>query len=96
MAALPRKGKRSQEVQALEASEDFKQARKNHAAVESAINALEVHGLDRCPDKGIEGFKRYVALSIVARNVQRLGAILIEQERKRLERQRKRRLKQAA
>jgi hypothetical protein len=26
--------------------------------VESGINALENHGLDRCPDHGINGFKR--------------------------------------
>ena len=96
VAALPSKGKRSEKTQAWESSEDFKQARQHHSAVESAINALEVHGLDRCPDKGIAGFKRYVALSIVARNLQRLGAVLIDQERKRLERQQKRRRQQAA
>jgi len=95
-AALPRKGKLSEKNKAHESSEDFRRARKNHSAVESAINALEVHGLDRCPDKGIKGFKRYIALSIVARNLQRLGAVLIIQEKKRLERQRKRQLKQAA
>ena len=94
--ALPRKGKLSEKAKAHEASEAFQSARKNHSAVESAINALEVHGLDRCPDKGLDGFKRYVALSIVARNLQHLGAILITQERQHLERQRKRRLKQAA
>ena len=90
--ALPRKGKLSEKTKAHEASEAFQRARKNHSAVESAIHALEVHGLDCCPDKGLEGFKRYVALSIVARNLQYLGAILIAQEK----RQRKRRLKQAA
>ena len=47
--------------------------------MESAINALEVHGLDQCPDHGIDGFKRYVALAVVARNVQRLGAVLRKQ-----------------
>ncbi len=47
--------------------------------VESAINALEVHGLDKCPDHGIDGFKRYVALAVVARNIQRLGAVLRQQ-----------------
>ncbi len=51
-------------------------ARCQHAAVESAINALEIHGLDRCPDQGIDGFKRYVALAVVARNIQQLGAHL--------------------
>jgi hypothetical protein len=48
--------------------------------VESAINALEVHGLDLCRDHGITGFKRYVALAVVARNIQRLGAILQARE----------------
>ena len=95
-AALPHKGRLSAKAKAKEASEAFKKARKHHSAVESAINALEVHGLDRCPDKGIDGFKRYVALAMVARNLQRLGAILNGQEKQRLERQRKRQLKQAA
>jgi len=94
--ALPRKGKLSAKAKEKEASEAFQQAHKYHSAVESAINALEVHGLDRCPDKGIDGFKRYVALAIVARNLQNLGAILIGQERQRLERQRKRQSKRAA
>jgi hypothetical protein len=39
-----------------------------------------VHGLDRCPDRGIEGFKRYVALAVVARNIHRIGAILWQRE----------------
>jgi hypothetical protein len=42
--------------------------------VESAINALENHGLDRCLDHGIDGFKRYVSLAVLARNIQILGA----------------------
>jgi len=96
VAALPRKGKRSKKTQETESSETFLQAKKKHSAVESAINGLGVHGLDRCPDHGLDGFKRYVALSIVGRNLQRIGVILIEQERKRLERMQKKRLKKAA
>ena len=53
------------------------------SAVESAINALEVHGLDRCPDHGVDGFKRYVALAVEARNIQRIGAILTQQQQQR-------------
>lgn len=70
---LPKKGKLNAEESAVETSEDFIQGRKKHPAVESAINALENHGLDRCPDHGIKGFKRYVALSVLARNIQILG-----------------------
>jgi hypothetical protein len=40
--------------------------------VESAINALEAHGLD--------GLQRYVALAVVGRNLHRLGAFLLPAE----------------
>jgi hypothetical protein len=77
---LPKKGKRSEADTERESDPQFIHLRRKHSAVESAINALEVHGLDRCPDHGIDGFKRYVALAVVARNVQRLGAVLRRQE----------------
>jgi hypothetical protein len=86
MVALPRKGKLSQQAQAIEQAPEFVQARRQHPAVESAINALEVHGLDRCPDQGLVGFRRYVALAVVARNIHRIGAILREQENRRARR----------
>ena len=86
LVALPRKGKLSQQAQAIERAEDFVKARRQHSAVESAINALEVHGLDRCPDHGIRGFRRYVALAVVARNIHRIGALLREQENRRAKR----------
>jgi hypothetical protein len=86
---LPKKGKRSKSDQAVELSEDFAEARRKHAAVESAINALEVHGLDRCPDHGLVGFKRYVALAVVARNIQQLGALIRRREAEGRARQKK-------
>jgi hypothetical protein len=94
--ALPHKGKPSKKVREKEASADYQKAHDKHSAVESAINALEVHGLNRCPDHGIDGFKRYVGLSIVARNIQRIGSILTDQARIRSERQQRKRLKLAA
>jgi hypothetical protein len=89
LAVLPRKGKLSQQAQAVEQSEAFIKARRQHSAVESAINALEVHGLDRCLDHGIDGFRRYVAMAVVARNIHRIGAILWQQEQKRAQRKRR-------
>src|SRR3972149_3551221 len=89
LVALPRKGKLSQSAQAAEQSAGFVKARRAHAAGESAINALEVHGLDRCPDHGFGGFKRYVALAVVARNIHRIGALLWQQEQKRAHRKKK-------
>ena len=79
--ALRRKGKRSKKVSELEGSAEFKAAHNKHSAVESAINALEVHGLDVCRDHGLSGFKRYVALAIVTRNVHRIGDLLYQKER---------------
>lgn len=86
---LPKKGRLSQQDLALENAKEFLKARRQHSAVESAINALEVHGLDYCPDHGIYGFKRYVALAIMGHNIERIGTILKVKEQKIAERKRK-------
>jgi len=85
---LPKKGKLSQADKARESEPEFANLRKQHSAVESAINALEVHGLDKCPDHGLHGFKRYIAMAVVARNIQRLGAVLRQQEKEAAEHKR--------
>ncbi len=90
LVAVPRKGKLSHAAQDIEHAPDFVKARRAHSAVESAINALEVHGLDQCPDHGIVGFKRYVAWAVVARNIHRIGALLWQQEQQRALRRRRR------
>ncbi len=87
---LSRKGKLSKQAREIENSPEFRSARRQHSAVESAINALEIHGLDYCPDHGLYGFKRYVSLAIAGRNLQRIGAILQGRDRKSLQRNRKR------
>lgn len=83
---LPKKGRLSAKDKEIEHSEEFVAARRNHSSVESAINALENHGLDRCLDHGLHGFKRYVALAVVARNIQILGHLLQQKELKRQKR----------
>lgn len=83
---LPKKGKLSASEREEEAGEAFIAGRRRHSAVESAIHALENHALDKCPDSGIEGFKRYVALAVVARNIQILGHLLRKRELRRLQR----------
>ena len=87
---LPKKGRCNKAEQERENSEAFKTSRRQHSAVESGINALEVHGLDRCPDHGLHGFKRYVALAVVARNIQKLGAELQQKLRQQEKRKRHR------
>jgi hypothetical protein len=79
---LPKKGRLTKSEKEIQTSEAFISARRQHSAVESAINALENHGLDRCPDHGIDGFNRYVALGIVGKNLHRLGHILQQKELK--------------
>jgi len=83
---LPKKGRLSEAEQKIEQSEEFVEARRKHSAVESSINALENHGLDRCLDHGLHGFKRYVALSVLARNIQILGHLIQQKESKRQKR----------
>ncbi len=87
---MPKKGRRSAKDQARESEPEFADARRKHSAVESAINALEVHGLDRCPDHGIDGFERYAAMAVLSRNLQRVGAIAQQQEREVKEKKRRR------
>ena len=84
---LPKKGRLNSKEKEREYGDDFVQAKRKHSAVESAINALEVHGLDKCPDQGIEGFKRYTAMAVLSRNIQILGSIIRTQEREKLEQQ---------
>jgi hypothetical protein len=77
---LPKKGRLSAQDKEVEQSEGFIESRRKHSAVESCINALENHGLDRCLDHGLHGFKRYVALSVLARNIQILGHLIQQKE----------------
>ncbi len=84
LVVLPKKGKRSAADAAREGSKEFGHLRKWHAGVESAIHALQAgNGLLVCRDKGIEGYQRYLALGVLGRNLQRLGTIFLEKDRKR-------------
>ena len=87
---MPKKGRLDQQEKQREGNKEFKRLRRRHAAVESDINALEHHGLNRCPDRGLAHFKRYAALGVLSLNLHRLGNILLEADRKSA------RLKQAA
>lgn len=76
---MPKKGKKSKAEIEEEHESAFVTDRKKHSAVESAVNALQVHGLKRCLDRGINHFKRYISASVMARNLQQLGSILLKQ-----------------
>ncbi len=78
---LPKKGKLNKEERDAQKLDEYVKARKKHSAIESAINSLEHHGLDRCPDKGLEAFERYVAMGILSKNIHTLGRILMDQQK---------------
>ncbi len=82
---MPKKGKKNKAEQEEESGKTFKKLRHKHSAVESDINRLEHHGLDRCPDKGLKAFKRYCALGVLATNLRKLGNVLQEKARKQCE-----------
>lgn len=78
---LPVKGVKLARKQREEASVAWHNARDYHAGVESAIHGLRAgNGLDRCRDRGYDGYERYVALAVLGRNLCTLGRILMEQE----------------
>ncbi len=93
---LPKKGRHNKEDKERESSAIFKKLRNAHSAVESNINMLEHHGLNRCMDKGLRGYKRCVGLSVLAYNLHILGNALKAKELAEEAKADKRRLKRAA
>jgi transposase, IS5 family len=79
---MPKKGKKNASEKEEESKKSFKKLRYAHSAVESNINELEHHGLNRCPDKGLDRFKTYAALGVLSYNLGKLGKIIIEKESK--------------
>jgi len=75
---MPKKGKCNQQERLEETNRIFVRLRNKHSAIESNINELEHCGLNRCPDKGYEHFKRYIGLAICAYNLKRIGRKLLE------------------
>ena len=85
-AVLPKRGKLSKADKEREGQAWFREARRAHAGVESAVNNLEQRGLDRVREKGKERFEQVVARGIVAANVHRIGVLVRAGERARLQR----------
>lgn len=92
---LPKRGRLNKEEKERESNKKFRQLRYAHSAVESNINMLEHHGLNRCMDKGLHGYKRCAGVSVLAYNLHHLGNILLAKERK-LEERRQKALMKAA
>jgi IS5 family transposase len=94
---LPVKGHVQAERQERAATVAFRRARRRHPGVESAIGALQSgNGLERCRDRTLGGYCRYVGLGILGRNLHVLGKLLIAREAPRCEAGRSRRGRSAA
>lgn len=79
---MPKLGKRNKQEEAEEHSNIFKLLKNKHSAIESNINELEHRGLDRCPDRGVKNFSRYISLGICAYNLKKIGVELLTHQRK--------------
>lgn len=90
---IPKLGKRNKQENDEEESRLFKRFKNKHSAIESNINELENRGLDRCPDRGILNYTRYISLGVCAYNLKKMGHCLLEKEREALKQAR---LRQAA
>jgi IS5 family transposase len=78
---LPKPGHLQAERQEREATVEFRESRRRHAGVESAIGALQSgNGQERCRDHAFGGYCRYVGLGVLGRNLHVLGKVLISRE----------------
>jgi len=78
---MPKLGKRNKAEEGEEKSKSFKKYKNLHSTIESNINELEHRGLDRCPDKGLFNYTRYIALGICAYNLKKIGKYLLDKKR---------------
>jgi hypothetical protein len=82
---MPKRGKKNAAETAREQERNFVALRKQHSAVESDINSLEHHGLNRCLDVGLAGYLRYVGYGVLSYNLHVIGRELLARERARSE-----------
>jgi hypothetical protein len=70
---MPKRGKKNAAETERESQRRWVALRRQHSAVESDINALEHHGLNRCLDVGLAGYLRYVGLGVMSYNLHVIG-----------------------
>ena len=80
---MPKRGRKTAAETACEHEKQFVALRRQHSAVESDINALEHHGLNRCLDVGLAGYQRYVGYGVLAYNLHVIGRELLARARAR-------------
>ena len=82
---MPKRGKKNAAETARESERKFVALRRQHSAVESDINSLEHHGLNRCLDVGWSGYQRYVGYGVLSYNLHVIGRELQARARARSE-----------
>jgi len=80
---MPKRGKKNAAETERENGKKFVALRRQHSAVESEINSLEHHGLNRCLDVGIKGYLRYAGLGVMSYNLHVIGRELLARQRAR-------------
>jgi IS5 family transposase len=80
---MPKRGKKTAAETERESRKKFVALRKQHSAVESEINSLEHHGLNRCLDVGFKGYLRYVGYGVMSYNLHVIGRELLARQRAR-------------
>jgi len=93
---MPKLGKRNKAEEGEENSRSFKRLKNRHSTIESNINELEHRGLDRCPDKGIRNYQKYISLGVCAYNLRKIGKQILKQQKEILIKQQRRKLQAAA
>jgi hypothetical protein len=78
---MPKRGKKNAAETEREREKKFVVLRHQHSAVESEINSLEHHGLNRCLDVGWNGYLRYVGCGVMSYNLHVIGRELLRRER---------------
>ena len=74
---MPKRGKKNAAETERESTKRFVALRRQHSAVESDINSLEHHGLNRCLDVGLDGYLRYVGYGVLSYNLHVIGRALL-------------------
>ena len=78
---MPKRGKKNAAETERESGKKFVNLRRQHSAVESEINSLEHHGLNRCLDVGLPGYLRYAGLGVMSYNLHVIGRELLARAR---------------
>ena len=76
---MPKKGKRNKVETEKESQKQFvKTEGKTLCSRVKILTVLNIMGLNRCPDKGINAYLRYAGIGILAYNLHKIGNFLIK------------------